>query len=78
MKRSLVGAKTVGTLRRTRSGNREVEVCTEQDQQEASMTAPVREKSIPELKDIKCFPSVDPFIKELFSFPSKTYHWQED
>ena len=27
------------------------------------------EKSIPELKGIKSFPNVDPFVKELFSFP---------
>ena len=71
MKRSFVGAKAVGALKRTRSDNREVEVSTEQDQQEASMTAPVIEKSIPELKGIQNFPNVDPSVKELFSFPPK-------
>ena len=35
------------------------------------MTAPVLEKSIPELRGIKSFANVDPFIKELFSSPPK-------
>ena len=80
MKRSFVGAKAVGTRKRTRSGNREVEleVSTEQGQQETSITAPVTEKSIPELRGIQSFPNVHLFIKELFSFPPKYYHWQAD
>ena len=71
MNRSFVGAKAVGTRKRTRSGNLEIEVSTEQFHQETSITALVTEKSIPELRGIKSFPNVDPFIKELLSFPPK-------
>ena len=33
--------------------------------------SPCDREIMPELKDIKSLPNVDPFIKELFSFPPK-------
>ena len=77
VEKSFMGAKAAGTLKRTRSGNQEAEVSTEQHQQEASMKAPVTEKSTQELRGIKRFPNVDLLSKNCFRSLQKTYHWHE-